>query len=167
MFRLIPVLVLVALVIFGISWLRKLPPGHKRRAVLRILFVMLLGTLVFLVVTGRIHWVGAVLGALLPFIKTLAGLAMQFLPFWQKHRQSSSNPNSGNGRASSGPMSLDDALDTLGLGARYREGTLTREDVSEAHRRLMQKVHPDRGGNDYLAARVNEAKDCLLKHLKP
>lgn len=56
-----------------------------------------------------------------------------------------------------GNMSRAEALAVLGLGDDASDA-----DITAAHRKLMQKLHPDRGGNDYLAAKVNQAKDLLL-----
>jgi hypothetical protein len=57
----------------------------------------------------------------------------------------------------SGGMNHKEALAILGLA----EG-VSKEDIVAAHRKLIQKLHPDRGGNDYLAAKINQAKDFLL-----
>jgi hypothetical protein len=54
-------------------------------------------------------------------------------------------------------MGRGDALAALGL----NEGA-TKDEVIAAHRKLIQKLHPDRGGNDFLAAQINLARDVLL-----
>ncbi len=54
-------------------------------------------------------------------------------------------------------MAREEALQILGL----KEGA-SDDDIKAAYRRLMGRLHPDTGGTDYLAAKVNMAKDLLL-----
>ncbi|MCK9468984.1 MAG: molecular chaperone DnaJ [Porticoccaceae bacterium] len=63
-----------------------------------------------------------------------------------------------NSRAVAGEeMGEEQAFQVLGL----KPGA-SREEIIQAHKRLIQKLHPDRGGNDYLAAMINAAKDRLI-----
>lgn len=60
----------------------------------------------------------------------------------------------------SGAMTLDEAYDILGL-----HQDATEEQVNQAHRKLMKSYHPDHGGSNYLAAKINQAKDIILKKI--
>jgi hypothetical protein len=57
----------------------------------------------------------------------------------------------------SGAMTREEAYEVLGLHPGASE-----LDIREAHRRLMRGAHPDAGGSDWLAARINQARDILL-----
>lgn len=71
----------------------------------------------------------------------------------------SRKPAEADGTTSTDRLSDDDARNILGVSA-----YASRDDIIEAHHRLMKQMHPDRGGSSYFATRINMARDTLLKH---
>lgn len=239
----LPRLILAAAVILAIVvFVRRAqakPPAQRRKYYISFTLIVLAGGLILLSLTGRVHWVGALIGALLPFVRRAFPLLIRALPFIQQQRKAGAAARGASGGNRSevdtdwltmfmehdsgvlsgtikqgthagrsldelsleqlrelyqqfqnqdrdsaellssylkhrfgdqwqasgstgdsshgGSMSREQAFAVLGL-----EEDADREAIIKAHRSLMQKLHPDRGGNDYLAAQINLAKDVLL-----
>jgi hypothetical protein len=86
-----------------------------------------------------------------------AYLDRRFGAAWRRAYFGDQGKQRGSAPAGPGRMGREEAFAVLGL----KPGASEKEIVA-AHRRLMQKFHPDRGGSDDLAARINRAKDILL-----
>jgi len=107
--------------------------------------------------TGHLNIITAAIAGLVALLPRAMQL-VKYLPFasrlFQQHKQ---NQQAQTPPAGKQTMATDEAREILGLKPGH-----TKDDVIQAHRRMMQKVHPDRGGSDYLAAQINKAKDTLL-----
>ena len=146
-------------VLFRLLWRSARP--SPATGIVTMTALVLLSALGLLAATGRLHWLAALGAALLPFLRRGFGL-LRYVPYLGQlyaayRRQRNGGGAQGTGRPATGTMTRAQALGILGLA-----GNPSRQEIIDAHRRLMAKVHPDKGGSNYLAQQLNEAKQRLL-----
>lgn len=124
---------------------------------------LITGALLFLIASGKLNLLFALFGVvlisfarILPVLLRYNSKLQQFWSVFQK--QQNSNRQRHEAADNETEMSKQEAYQVLGLpvGA-------TEIEIIQAHRRLMQKIHPDRGGSNYLASKINRAKAVLLQ----
>lgn len=141
------------------QWLKKAYPRHAAKVMAGLGAAALLAVGVFLVVTGKLAGLAAVGAGLWLWVQR----ALKAHSVWQTLRGMA-------GGASARPqqppppsppaqaaMSVDEAREILGVPADADAAA-----IKAAHRRLMEANHPDRGGSNWIAARLNMARDRLL-----
>ena len=156
---------LILLAVAGIAlilWhkISKTSGEERKKLILWSIVGSVLAVLGILAITGHLNIITAAIAGLIALLPRAMQLA-KYLPFinrlYQQNKtgqqqQAQTPPSRGKQN-----MSIEEAMEILALKPGYKT-----EDVIQAHRRMMQKVHPDRGGSDYLAAQINQAKDTLL-----
>ena len=132
---------------------------ERKKSLFKNIFYFLIIISIGLALSGRVSWIIAAGAALLPIVKFLFLFLWKSFPLiqmWLRSRGtragkifSSENNNE---------LTQTEALEILGL-----EPGSSDEEIIQAHRELIQKFHPDRGGNNYMATKLNLARDLLLR----
>lgn len=145
--------IIIALLAFGfLNWwaradVRVIRNGLKVALLLGMAIAALI--ILALIITGRF--------ALIPLLFLIAPLALRISRLTiagagDQHKDTASAP-----RQSKSTMTRAEALEVMGLS----EGA-SRQDIKDAYKKLMAQIHPDRGGTDWMAAKLNEARRILL-----
>ena len=93
----------------------------------------------------------------LAFMVLLAAVAVTAIEQWRARTvqlEENANPPAPTRQKA---MTAEEAASILGV-----DIDADAETIRAAHRKLIGQIHPDKGGTDYLAAKINEARDFLL-----
>jgi hypothetical protein len=122
--------------------------GRKKQIEHTLLGALTVGAGVLVLTKAGMPWLALALALVATSAKRVASLRRD-----GKRGQAARPPE----RELGAKMTREEAYRVLGLSP-----GATREEIVAEYRRLMKRVHPDQGGTTYLAAQLNEAKDCLL-----
>ncbi|WP_327036944.1 DnaJ domain-containing protein [Methylomarinum vadi] len=153
---------LIILVFLLMRWFLRTPPTVIIEYMKKTGIVVAAVLLLILALVGKLNWLFALLGVLFASFARMFPVLLRYAPhlqrfwIWFNSTKNKTSSHQG-GRAPSQGMSKSQAYEILGL----KPGA-TEQEIIQAHRKLMQKVHPDRGGSDFLAAQINLAKKILL-----
>lgn len=162
MIRLILILAILLALFIVFRQLQNTPPEKRKGLYLKAGISITAGIVLLLALTGRVHWIGGLIAALVPFARAALPYVIKYFPVLQQYRnqQQQQQNQQAPQHQHRVDLTVDEAYQVLGL-----EPGADKEAIIKSHRQLIQKNHPDRGGNDYLAAQINQAKEVLIKQL--
>lgn len=163
MIRIYLILLFIVIVYFGIRALLKTSPTLLAHYIKRLSLIAAGLAAFYLAATGRLNWLFALAGVAIAFMLRLIPALLRYAPYlhrlWSEYKSAKQNTYQRQNKTDAkGSMSAEEAYEVLGLQAGASEA-----EIVAAHRKLMQKIHPDHGGSNYLAAKINLAKKVLLK----
>jgi hypothetical protein len=158
--RIIFILLLIFIAYVALRGMLKNTPALLAKYSRIVIWSAIGGILLLLMASGKLNAVFALVAVALASALRVLPIILNYFPhlhkLWAEYKSRQQNPSGQ--QYQKGDMSFEEAYEILGL-----TPSATEQDIIAAHRRLMLKNHPDRGGSDYLAAKINLAKKILLK----